>query len=198
MARLIVTLLACASAVVCVASLAGYLVRREVGIYRCDTLFCVASGTAYAQPIGTFRESESPGPFITAIFDVWKVHHRFAGFEFGRGVHHHTRFVAETMRVGVPLWFIALVAAFLPGLWLRAALISRRQLSCTRSGCCVTCGYDLRASRQRCPECGAVAGPTLAAIPPERGSTPAIGSSSPDETSPGPHHAGSAHSRSSG
>jgi len=49
----------------------------------------------------------------------------------------------------VPLGAIALPLAFLPTAW----LVARRRRS-RRRGVCATCGYDLRASRGRCPECG--------------------------------------------
>ena len=41
--------------------------------------------------------------------------------------------------------------AVLPSIWL---LSSRRQRSRSRLGLCRVCGYDLRASASRCPECG--------------------------------------------
>jgi hypothetical protein len=45
----------------------------------------------------------------------------------------------------------------LPACWLAVAGWSRLRKRYKRaSGCCATCGYDLRASRDRCPECGAV------------------------------------------
>jgi len=48
---------------------------------------------------------------------------------------------------GIPTWTLVLATAILPyRRWCR----SRRVLP----GCCVTCGYDLRASKDRCPECG--------------------------------------------
>jgi hypothetical protein len=54
-------------------------------------------------------------------------------------------------------WLLAIVC----GAWPIASLyfltrraIKRRRLM--RAGCCKSCGYDLRATPQRCPECGAV------------------------------------------
>jgi hypothetical protein len=55
--------------------------------------------------------------------------------------------------VTVPLWLPALLFAITPTYWLlgpRRRLKRRRKL-----GLCERCGYDLRASPGRCPECGA-------------------------------------------
>jgi primosomal protein N' len=52
----------------------------------------------------------------------------------------------------LPHWFLALPFAILPCRFLiRKLRIHRR----ARSGRCLACGYDLRASKDRCPECGA-------------------------------------------
>jgi hypothetical protein len=54
---------------------------------------------------------------------------------------------------GVPLWFLALLATILPIRW----VISARHRSIQgRESLCPTCGYDLRATPARCPECGAI------------------------------------------
>jgi hypothetical protein len=51
----------------------------------------------------------------------------------------------------IPLWLVASVFAVLPVVWLvRRASGARR----ARTGCCRVCGYDLRATPGRCPECG--------------------------------------------
>src|SRR5688572_9216250 len=52
---------------------------------------------------------------------------------------------------GLPHWFLALLFAILPALHLRALIRSRRR---RRIGHCPRCGYDLRATPERCPECG--------------------------------------------
>jgi hypothetical protein len=54
----------------------------------------------------------------------------------------------------VPYWAVALAASLLPGA-LAARRVSRR--SNRSAGACPACGYDLRATPGRCPECGRVA-----------------------------------------
>ena len=53
----------------------------------------------------------------------------------------------------LPLWFIAAIAALLPSLWWNRRRMSRKSI---RLGLCLSCGYDLRATPDRCPECGTV------------------------------------------
>jgi hypothetical protein len=50
----------------------------------------------------------------------------------------------------VPYWVLAVGVLLTPGIWLRRRL-RRQRLSENQ---CRTCGYDLRATPQRCPECG--------------------------------------------
>jgi len=78
---------------------------------------------------------------------------RFAGF-------HRTRMnwafatsftVTRTDSVTVPHWFWLALAGIAPTVWLRAAIRRRRR---THAGLCRSCGYDLRATPDRCPECG--------------------------------------------
>jgi hypothetical protein len=60
-------------------------------------------------------------------------------------------FVVRT--VVLPDWFTCLLAAALPAFWIRLTVRRRRR---RRLGLCARCGYDLRASFGRCPECGTV------------------------------------------
>jgi hypothetical protein len=54
--------------------------------------------------------------------------------------------------VKVPIWMVFLVSLPLPAIWMVRRSVSR---SDTRR--CDTCGYDLRATPDRCPECGGAA-----------------------------------------
>jgi hypothetical protein len=64
----------------------------------------------------------------------------------------HSRTVTG-FQLQLPLWQIAVVTGA-PALFLAAK--HRRRHRRRRMGLCVRCGYDLRATRQQCPECGAL------------------------------------------
>jgi predicted RNA-binding Zn-ribbon protein involved in translation (DUF1610 family) len=56
----------------------------------------------------------------------------------------------------VPHWLVALTLSILP--LSRVMNIARRRRRAAMSHVCAGCGYDIRATPQRCPECGAVVG----------------------------------------
>jgi hypothetical protein len=66
------------------------------------------------------------------------------------------RFDFRGMRVRelrVPFWALALATGVAP-----AASVRRRLRTPLPAGSCPRCGYDLRATPERCPECGSRAG----------------------------------------
>jgi hypothetical protein len=77
----------------------------------------------------------------------WPV--RFLGFAFARGRGHNG--AGADLVVAVPFWFLAGVStlALVLTYWVRRRRIARRS-----GGRCPACDYDLRATPDRCPECG--------------------------------------------
>ena len=74
----------------------------------------------------------------------------FLGFHlrFGRGIAPD-----YGLSVTLPDWFLVFLTAALPGMQL---FIWFRRERKPALGACAKCGYDLRATPDRCPECGAV------------------------------------------
>jgi hypothetical protein len=63
----------------------------------------------------------------------------------GKAYHH-------VIVLAFPYWAPAALLAVLPSFWV-IDLVRRRRRGA--AGLCVACGYDLRATAGRCPECGA-------------------------------------------
>jgi len=57
--------------------------------------------------------------------------------------------------IRIPYWML-LVSCLIPAMWwsIRKTRTIRRVRQAAARGCCARCGYDLRASTGRCPECG--------------------------------------------
>jgi hypothetical protein len=56
--------------------------------------------------------------------------------------------------ISVPHWMVAAVTGSPAAMWLALRLRTWRRGRRTRAGACAHCGYDLRATPDRCPECG--------------------------------------------
>ena len=66
----------------------------------------------------------------------------------------------------IPHWLLAIIC----GAWPITSLILAARRATTRrrlllAGCCKVCGYDLRATPDRCPECGAISLSEKASLP---------------------------------
>jgi hypothetical protein len=81
----------------------------------------------------------------------------FLGFFYNdtRGSHGFGNFYSRWIKLCVPYWALTLASAVLPvigGRRVLRMLVRRRR----GPGLCPVCGYDLRATPDRCPECGKI------------------------------------------
>jgi hypothetical protein len=76
---------------------------------------------------------------------------------FGTKILRHTKSANYSAIWGVsrfaeiPNWFLAVLMSVIPMIW-----FWKRRRSHTLPGFCAACGYDLRATPDRCPECGTI------------------------------------------
>jgi hypothetical protein len=78
------------------------------------------------------------------------------GFAWGGDSHVHGSPHEFEWFVSIPDWFLAIVFAAMPIYWLGTRVAVRRRRYRIAHNLCVNCGYDVRASPQRCPECGTI------------------------------------------
>jgi hypothetical protein len=102
----------------------------------------LASGQPSPHVIKPGRQGQIQGSALGFGLDVWKVD--------------LPDYSERIYSVVLPCWFLSLVTAYLPAAWLfrlgTAIQMQRRERA---KGKCRSCGYDLRATPGRCPECGA-------------------------------------------
>jgi hypothetical protein len=96
---------------------------------------------------GWFRSS--PSDFSQMFAGGW----RFAGLGHIRTVYAASFSYAEFSAWAIPHWILAMASAAIP-LWRLVRWRESRRRK--RAGLCWACGYDLRATPGRCPECGGV------------------------------------------
>jgi hypothetical protein len=75
----------------------------------------------------------------------------YSGYQNPKHILYGKRWTARVRRLTIPHWSLAVVFAILPAFQFRAILRSQHR---HRQGLCPRCGYDLRATPERCPECG--------------------------------------------
>jgi hypothetical protein len=138
---------------------------RDAGGYTAECRHCtVDDGSAFLvfirprHPTVPIRDVYPPPGWHWAIDTAepspsasWPTDGRVLGFRYrdedrrytGAGSH-------RVIGLTVPLWPLALVTAAGPGVWVVRHVRRRRRI---RGGLCPTCGYDLRGTPDRCPEC---------------------------------------------
>jgi hypothetical protein len=99
----------------------------------------------WPMPLQTVADS------IASFSDEAKRHWQGRGFSAGFGVSLWNAPRGHFAFASAPAWLIFPLAVIFPVRWSARQFRSQRRI---RRGQCLKCGYDLRASTERCPECG--------------------------------------------
>jgi hypothetical protein len=180
MIRRLFTLLSALSLVICVATcvlwVRGHFVEDSLAWRRSDAHSLLRSSPGHlildvnvsgwsAVPPAFTHETAPPNPnavhearmsglvLNVGPQDTWVWGER-AGFAWSRWAGNGGNSISMLV---VPVWAATAATGLLPLAWCgAAALRSRARRRARRDSLCPGCGYDLRASPGRCPECGAM------------------------------------------
>lgn len=155
------TLVSAVSLLLCAATVAAWArsySRSESITWRSDSLGCgvgMASGsTGICLFSETFRQTDEPLGFWWDSQRQTEQHTGLFHFQYKK-VHDTGGFEGWGREVYVPHWVMALLFAAAPACWITCFICRERP----RPGFCSNCGYDLRATKDRCPECGTSVAP---------------------------------------
>ncbi len=159
MRRKLFNIAAVLSLVLCVATVAIWIRSHR----RSDELCWCSSTTGYI-PVVSVQSGEGSAMFVyhpTLPKDRLTFHFQstpintFPGWDWpGTSALNRLGFYGRwglDRVVFLPFWAVLLVSSFLPAIWLGC---QRRRSRRRKLGRCLRCGYDLRATPDRCPECG--------------------------------------------
>lgn len=136
------------------------LITQSMGIQTSHGTLSFVIDT-FRQPEGTEQTAQHVGgfyrlrPFPQAHRLPFLARHGFDAFHHVNVEHDPFTTQFENYGVTVPSWLVALLLGILPAMWLRRWLARRGR----GPNSCPACGYDLRATPERCPECGAIPAP---------------------------------------
>jgi hypothetical protein len=159
MRRKLFTLAAAVSLVLCVVSLGFWprsLWKNDALTWghasRADTIGCCDGHLVFVHYFGLARPWRPQGLKYDYVVARPMVDPTAPGSGFYRIIGHRFWYLysarGNRWTWAIPLWQLALLSALLGTYFIRCSRLSRQP-----TGVCPTCGYDVRATPDRCPEC---------------------------------------------